>query len=73
MGGAAVFRFKVVEQVAILSTKRGGAAAVKTYCLYFQERPQRIERRLLCDGCPDYQSCAENPPPAMKALWLYVK
>ena len=74
MGGAAIVRLKVVEQVAVLSSKRGGSATnLKTYCLYFQERPQQIERRMLCDDCPDHGVCADNPPPAVKAVWLYVK
>lgn len=56
-----------------LSKKYGGKTfTIKTYCLYFYERPQDLKNHMLCTGagiweqCPDFERCSHNKPPPAK-------
>lgn len=53
---------------ARLSVAHGGYAEVRTYCLFFRYRPQKLFKQGLCTGegiwapCPDYPRCLSNKP-----------
>jgi hypothetical protein len=53
---------------AVLSRTHGGLAQCRSYCLYWESRPEHLDEMVLCSGvegfwdpCPDYPRCWFNP------------
>jgi len=60
-----IVRRRAVIEAPVLSLRYGGGVRLKSYCLYFQERPSSL-RSSICVGCSDRERCTDNRPSASR-------